>query len=297
MEDPVEYLPADNNTNESDSWLQRLMPGAEPFVYEAGEVGCLMVHGFTSTPFEMRRLGGYLAERGITATGMLLAGHGTSPAELAQTTWRDWYASVTEALDEMLRRCKRVYLAGLSLGAALTLYTAAHRGSDLAGIVSMSSPIYLPPGVNYALRGLHMGVQYLNKPYRDIENEAAKSEHVSYDQSSVAATASLVEFLAEVRGALPQVKVPTLVIYARHDHVVPSVSSHYIYSRLGTHDKKMVALHNGFHIVTVDTDRERVFESIYSFISEHEGGHGATEGRTADAQTIIRDRGSGAGGQ
>src|SRR5947209_8437141 len=40
-----------------------LMPGGEPFLYEAGEVGCLLVHGFTSTPFEMRGLGRYLAER------------------------------------------------------------------------------------------------------------------------------------------------------------------------------------------------------------------------------------------
>ena len=79
-----------------------------------------------------------------------------------------------------------------------------------------------------------------------------------------------MEFLGHVRGALPQVKVPTLVIYARHDHVVPSVSSHYIYAQLGTHDKKMVALHNGYHIVTVDTDREKVFESIFGFIAAHE---------------------------
>ena len=131
------------------------MPGAEPFVYEAGEIGCLMVHGFTSTPFEMRRLGVYLSERGITAAGMLLAGHGTSPEDLAKTGWHDWVVSVNEALDEMLNRCKRVYLAGLSLGAALTLYTAAQRGEGPCGD-SIDVLAYLPPAGG-ELRGAAQG--------------------------------------------------------------------------------------------------------------------------------------------
>jgi carboxylesterase len=265
-----------------------LMPGAEPFYYQAGEVGCVLVHGFTSTPFEMRGLGAYLAEQGISAYAPLLAGHGTSPEELQHTTWVDWYASVNDALDLMMARCRRVYLVGLSLGGALTLFTAAQRrhdptlhpdpsavatkGQALAGIVAMSSPIYLPPGLGSALRGLIPGVPYVEKFFRDIEDPEARAAHVGYTRSSVAAMASLIEFLEPVRKALPRVKVPTLVIYARHDHVVPCVSSHYIYSRVGTADKRMLALHRGFHIVTVDTDREKVFEGVHSFISEREKG-------------------------
>src|SRR5687768_16151489 len=69
--------------------VRPIMPGAEPFIYRAGEVGCLMVHGFTSSPFEMRGLGRHLAERGITAAAPLLAGHGTSPEDLDGKTWHD----------------------------------------------------------------------------------------------------------------------------------------------------------------------------------------------------------------
>lgn len=274
MDTPLESYSLDNNTKEGPEGSHEMMVGAEPFLYEAGEateVGCILVHGFTSSPFEMRRLARYLADRGITVYAPLLAGHGTCPQDLEKTGWQDWYRSVDEAVDFMQARFRRIYLAGLSLGGALTLYTAAHRGKDLAGIVAMSAPIYLPPGLHVALRGLYRGVQFLNKPFRDIEDPEARSEHVSYALSSVAATASLVEFLPHVRTALPQVKVPALVIYARHDHVVPSVSSHHIYSRLGTSDKRMIALHRGFHIVTVDTDRDRVYSAIYGFIAEREG--------------------------
>jgi carboxylesterase len=247
-----------------------VMLGAEPFLYKAGNIGCLLIHGFTSTPYEMRELGRFLAERGVTASAPLLPGHGTAPEDLAFTTWRDWHAQVNAALDELLAHCKRVYLAGLSLGGALTLYTASQRGKDLAGIIAMSSPIYVPHSLTFVMRGLRYNVPYLYKPYKDIEDPDARARHISYDRSPMEATASLVEFLSHVRYALPHVKVPSLVIYARHDHVVPCVSSHYIYSRLGTARKQMLALHRGFHIVTADTDREKVQSSIYDFVANNE---------------------------
>ena len=248
-----------------------VMPGAEPFLYEAGHVGVLLVHGFTSSPYEMRGIASYLAERGITAGAALLAGHGTAHGDLQGKTWRDWYASVTAALDVMREKCDRVYLAGLSLGGALTLYTASQRGADLAGIIAMSAPIYIPTGVGSLLRGIQTQMPFLSKPYRDIADANARDEFVGYDYSPVDATASLIEFLGHVRLALPRIHAPALVIYARHDHVVPGISSHHIYSRLGSRDKRMLALHRGFHIVTVDYDRELVYRAVYDFIATREG--------------------------
>ena len=37
---------------------------AEPFYFPGGPVGCVLVHGFTGTPFEMRGLGEFLNARG-----------------------------------------------------------------------------------------------------------------------------------------------------------------------------------------------------------------------------------------
>jgi carboxylesterase len=246
------------------------MPGAEPFLYEAGEVGCLFVHGFTSSAHEMRDAALYLAGRGITAGACLLAGHGTAPEDLQGTTWHDWYASLSSALDVMLARCKRVYLAGLSLGGALTLYAASQRPGDLAGIIVMSAPVYLPSGVASLLRGIQKPLPFITKPYRDIEDPVARSGHVGYMKSPLDATASLVDFLSQVRAGLPGITVPALVIYSRHDHVVPSISSHHIYSQLGSHDKSMLALHRGYHIITVDYDKQKVFAAIHDFITRHE---------------------------
>ncbi len=130
----------------------------------------------------------------------------------------------------------------------------------------MSAPIYVPSGVTYLLRGIQGPIPFLNKPYRDIEDPKAKDKLVGYMRSPVDATASLVDFLSHVRAGLPRTHIPALIVYSRHDHVVPGISSHHIYSQLGSNDKRMIALHRGYHVVTVDYDKQRVFDEILAFV-------------------------------
>ena len=60
-----------------------------PFFFEGGPTGCLLVHGFSRSPLEMGPMGEYLAGKGLTVLGVRLAGHGTSPEDMAKTTWCD----------------------------------------------------------------------------------------------------------------------------------------------------------------------------------------------------------------
>lgn len=235
-------------------------------------MGCLLVHGFTSAPSEMRGLGGYLEERGIGVRIPSLPGHGRSPEELQGKSWHDWYASVSSELDAMLGRYGKVFMVGLSLGGALSLYAASQRGEELAGIVAMSAPIYFPPGLPFLLKRLQRRMPYMRKPFRDIQDRGARSRHEGYMSAPVDAMASVVEFAGVVRACLPRIRVPVLIIYARRDHVVHPLNSRYIYSRIGSRDKRLVALDKGFHIVTVDKDREKVYASVYEFIRGHSAG-------------------------
>ena len=52
-----------------------VMTGAEPFIFEGNEVGCLVSHGFTGSTQSMHFLGEYLAnEGGLTVVGPRLNG-------------------------------------------------------------------------------------------------------------------------------------------------------------------------------------------------------------------------------
>ncbi|HYP19346.1 MAG TPA: carboxylesterase, partial [Chloroflexia bacterium] len=70
----------------------------EPFALgpQDSPIGCLLVHGFSGSPPEMRGLGTFLAEQGARVEGVRLAGHGTEPEELKGLTWGDWLSSAED---------------------------------------------------------------------------------------------------------------------------------------------------------------------------------------------------------
>src|SRR5436853_2965145 len=97
---------------------------AAPFSFGDGEDACLLLHGLTGSPAEVRPVGEALARAGFHAVGPLLPGHGTRPADLETVTRSDMLDVAQEALLS-LRGTRRVYLCGLSMGALLAIRLAA----------------------------------------------------------------------------------------------------------------------------------------------------------------------------
>src|SRR5438270_13533902 len=99
-----------------------------PFELGAAEApdACLLIHGFTGSPWDMRPLGDALAARGYRVKGVRLPGHGGEPEAMAGVSARDWEEACETALDS-LASTPRVFVAGLSMGALLALLLAARR--------------------------------------------------------------------------------------------------------------------------------------------------------------------------
>src|SRR5262245_28696052 len=86
--------------------------------------GVLLIHGFTATPECLDSLRKPLEEADFLVEAPLLAGHGTSAAELRRTTWRDWYESIIPAYRALEKKTEAVCVAGLSLGGLLAIRLA-----------------------------------------------------------------------------------------------------------------------------------------------------------------------------
>src|SRR6266542_836760 len=113
------------------------------FAFEGGAVGCLLLHGFTGTPCEMRPLGERLAERGYTVRAPLLPGHGTRVEDLAPTTWEDWYASALASWQELGAETVARVVAGLSMGALLALHLAHARPHEVSALAALAPALEL----------------------------------------------------------------------------------------------------------------------------------------------------------
>lgn len=240
-----------------------------PFFLEGGPVGCLLVHGFTGSPPEMRLLGDYLAARGLTVSGPLLAGHGTSPEEMAQTTWGDWYASAETAYLSLKERCDTVFVGGLSMGAVLALRIAAFH--DVSGVLAYSPGLKARDWRLRFIRPLRHIMRWNRKEEpqdADLTDPEASKRLWSYDIIPGESAYQLVLLQRDVTRRLADITAPLLIFQSTGDAMIPPEVGQELLDAAGSADKELVLLHNSGHCITVDSEREFVFEQSYNWISE-----------------------------
>lgn len=240
-----------------------MMRGAEPFFFPGGERGALLLHGFTGTPAEMRLAGEFLNRLGYTVLGPRLAGHGTSPEELAGTVWRHWYADAEDGFYLLRGLCREVAVVGLSMGGLLALRLAAEYPVDR--VVAVNAPIFLRDRRVRLLPVYRLFQRYALKKRRPLAVNDAYS--ISYEQTPLASVASLLELVKATDGLLSAVAAPTLLIQSRNDGTVRPDSAEYIYRRLGCRDRRLVWLERSGHVATIDVEYQRVFDEIAGFFA------------------------------
>ncbi|MFD7136401.1 alpha/beta hydrolase [Streptomyces sp. NPDC059894] len=241
-----------------------VLPGAEPYRHEGGEVGVLLCHGFTGSPQSLRPWARHLAGHGLTVALPLLPGHGTRWEDMAVTGWPDWYAELDRELRVLRDRCARVFVAGLSMGGALALRLAAQHGDGVAGVVLVN-----PANKVHGLSAYALPVaRHLVRTTKGITSDIAKEgvEEIGYDRVPLHAAHSLRIFLRLVDKELPQVTQPLLLLRSARDHVVPAADPARILSRVSSTDVTEVLLEQSYHVATLDHDADRIAEESLAFI-------------------------------
>jgi len=246
-----------------------LIPTAEPFFFPGNQTGCLLVHGFTGTPKEMRLLGEHLASTGYTVLGVRLFAHATKPEDMLRARWQDWLAGVEDGWHLLRGITEKIFVIGLSMGGALSLVFASR--FPVAGVIAMATPHHLPndPRVP-CIRLISMVKKYIPKdPPRWSDMEAYR-EHISYQVEPTRALIEVRDLLKEMRVALPKVTAPTLLIYSKNDPTITPDEKHMemISAGLGSRIKQTLWIEQSGHVLTRDRQRQTVFEAVNHFIKE-----------------------------
>ncbi|OLR95161.1 alpha/beta hydrolase [Actinokineospora bangkokensis] len=248
--------------------------GAEGFAHDgSSEVGVVLSHGFTGSPFSVRPWAEHLVAQGCSVRVPLLPGHGTDWREMNRTTWPQWYGELERAHDELAARCDVVFACGLSMGGALALRLAQQR-QDLAGLVLVNPSVM-------SLRKDIRFVPLLSKvvasvaPISDDIAKPGVSEH-AYPRTPLRALASLTRLWAAVRADLPKVTQPLLLLHSAVDHVVEPENAAVILAEVGSTDATEVVLEHSYHVATLDHDAPLIHDRSAEFI------HRVTAERTRD---------------
>lgn len=243
---------------------ESILPGAEPFFLAGNDIGVLVCHGFTGTTQSMRYLGEQLHGAGYTVIGPRLKGHGVSPAAMAETTAQDWIDSVDEALAELRKTCSQIYMAGLSMGGTLTLFTAAMHADLIRGAIPINALVMVGKPEMAALafdRSMPATVPGIGSDIKDPD-----SVELAYREVPVPAFRQVYALAAVTHDLLPRIKCPMLVIQSRVDHVVDPSNGPRIAGGVGSDRVELVWLNDSFHVATIDNDKQLIADKAIAFI-------------------------------
>jgi len=239
------------------------VPGAEPSLLRAGKTACLLLHGFTAQPEEMKFLAGDLHGRGYTVLIPRLAGHGTQPRDLGRVHWSDWLLSVEDGLDLLSGVAEQVVLIGQSMGAVIALTAAAEY--PVAAVVGLSTPNFVYSGAQVLLAralgafGLMAGKHSPEHPELGARRQA---DYPAYARYPVRIIPELARLQLAMRAALPAVSAPVLLV----DVGIGTTSLDEIHARLGASIKEKLWLDELDHSLVRDEKRQIVFDAIAAFL-------------------------------
>ena len=76
----------------------------------------------------------------------------------------------------------------------------------------------------------------------------------------------LSEALDTIKEQVDEVLDPILVIQAENDNMIDPQSANYIYDHVDSDDKNIKWYSESGHVITIDKEKEQVFEDIYQFL-------------------------------
>jgi len=215
-------------------------------------------------------------------------GFGERSDPFATGRWTEWRTQALEHFDELARNYQSVCVSGLCVGAVLALDLAAERPGQVAALSLLATTLaydgwsipwyqflaalayYTPARYRYSYRERY--------PY-GVKNESLRkwiAREMSEKTTSIAGASSLPmtavyearKLIRHVRGAISSVNAPALVIHAKEDDVASLKSAEFVLENIGSKDVDFVLLHDSYHIVTLDNEKDVVADETIRFFRD-----------------------------
>ena len=272
------------------SGAMRGILGANGYYDRRGEDAALLIHGLSGAPVEMRSVANELKRGGFSVMCPQLAGHGGSSVDLKRSRWHDWYRTVGAAFDALRDEHRRVYVAGLSMGALLALLLAAERGRKVNGLALLSTTFFydgwnvprfrrrtLLPLVLYT--PLRHFVSWNEPPPYGIKCERTRalvhkalslreddtsSKHGIFSVPAVTIREG-ERLIRTARRALSSVVSPTLLVHATEDDMASVRNAQYVASRIRAERVETYYVDDSYHVLTLDRRKSDVASRVGRF--------------------------------
>ena len=260
--------------------------------FPGGSHAVLALHGLLGNPLEMQFVGKKLQRAGYSVVIPLIEGYGYSSGQgqsYNTTDCKRWYAEVQSQFDTLKKNYESVSVTGLCIGAVLALRLAIDRSDDIAALSLLATTLaydgwsipkyrfllplayYTPARYLYSYKERYpFGLK--NKNLRNWIEREMKVSHSSAAGASRLSAEGIFQahrLIKEVKSKLGQVRTPTLIIHAEEDDVSSIKSANLVEATISSPFKKKIILHDSYHIITLDNEKELVAGETIAFFNQH----------------------------
>ena len=249
-------------------------------------IAVLLFHGMTGSPFELKKYGQFLYANGYDVYADCLPGHGDKVEEIYTVEYKDWLDFAYQRFEYLKSRYDEVFVSGLCLGAVLALGVAEKYGSEVSGIISLSTTLFLDgwrlPWYSFLMPlALSTMVRfYYNYPEcephgiknlktRKIVKKLLEKSDVGMNYFPMSAIYELLKLSKVVRKKLKGIDVPILLIHSKEDDLTSPKGAYLVYNKISSEDKNLIILEDSYHMVLYDNEKEFVFNKCLGFLDSH----------------------------
>ncbi|PPA70556.1 alpha/beta hydrolase [Jeotgalibacillus proteolyticus] len=227
-----------------------------------GQVGCLLIHGFTGGAYEVNPLARYLREHTDWIVSVpVLPGHGRT-LNLRDTNADEWVAFAEEELRRLWLYCDEVYVIGFSMGGLIATHLAIHYPVSKLVLLSAAA--------------LYINTRQIFKDLNELAGNMVRRKlhenewfgHYKYKLINTPLKATF-EFRKIAKRTIPlleKINIPTFIAQGQMDGIVPPKAARYVYDRIGTYEKKLYLSKTSKHLICYAADCDKLFHEIAFFL-------------------------------
>ncbi|SDH67169.1 alpha/beta hydrolase [Alteribacillus bidgolensis] len=224
-------------------------------------IGCLCLHGFTGSPWELEPLADRLRQeyKWLVYTPVL-PGH-DQHENLKEASYKTWIYKADLAASELFVHCEKVFVIGFSMGGMLASYIAARYPVSRVVLLSAAAQ-YIGAGQLVKDMGvmLETGVKGEMKkhPWYPIFNDKIHTP-----------IQAVVEFRKAVKAVTPflkDIKVPVFIGQGVQDGLVPRRSAEFLHEKIETPLKQLHFYEQSKHFLCHGENSAQVIEDVETFL-------------------------------
>ena len=250
----------------------------------------MLLHGLYGTPQQLQYIGRKLnVAGGYDVRIPNIQGYSVfdEPVPSKTTNWEHWMEQVEAQFEDLKQEHDQVSVAGLCIGADLSMELAIRRSADLHALCLYSAPLQYD-GWNvtwmrwFKFLGYYTPARFMvsltERPPYGLKDERIRqwvatqmakrgTSALGSSQSPLTGVYQSERLMKTVRRNLNKITVPTLIMHAVEDDLASPRNAEIIARSVSSSEVKKVLLENCYHIITMDFEKERVAQETLEFVS------------------------------